>query len=81
MLGPEYPHISLNGLRAAEHFTRISPDNPDAWVLYGAVGCDGIQTVPGAPDRCRAAYRHILALDSTSALMLGWCNRVGHKGG
>jgi tetratricopeptide (TPR) repeat protein len=83
LLGPGYPAArTLAEKRATiDRLTQVDPGNADAWNLYGIVNCDPGTGPFQRPDRCRAAYRRAVALDTTNALTLynaaGWAADMG----
>ncbi len=68
LLGAEYPREphGVEQLQAAERFTQLAPDDPEAWDLYGAQLCclGPLLGVPDAQARAKSAFGRALALDS-----------------
>ena len=74
LLGPIYPQRESgpDAVAAAEHYTQLAPDDPDAWYLYGARLCSSgpMLDLADAMARCKSAYGRAWALDSGSTLIV-----------
>jgi serine/threonine-protein kinase len=72
LLGPGYPQRTSRNeaVGAAERFTQLASDDPDAWYLYGlALSTSGpLMSLSEALPRAKSAFGRALALDSSSVL-------------
>jgi tetratricopeptide (TPR) repeat protein len=74
LLGATYPQRESvpDAVAAAERYTQLAPDDPDAWYLYGVRLCSSgpMLELADAMARCKSAYGRAWALDSGSTLIV-----------